>query len=82
MTETNRGYPEISFVNTDTDTLVNALVKSYEKFTGRTLYPADPVQKFILWIADIMIQERILIDESAKKTVPRYAQGFFLDSLA
>lgn len=82
MTETNRGYPKISFVNTDTDTLVNALVKSYEKFTGRTLYPADPVQKFILWIADIMIQERILIDESAKQNVPRYAQGVYLDSLA
>ena len=82
MTEQNRGYPEISFVNTDTDTLVNALVKSYEKFTGRTLYPADPVQKFILWIADIMIQERILIDESAKQNVPRYAQGVYLDSLA
>ena len=82
MTETNRVYPEISFVNTDTDTLVNALVKSYEKFTGRTLYPADPVQKFILWIADIMIQERILIDESAKQNVPRYAQGVYLDSLA
>ena len=82
MTEQNRGYPEISFVNTDTDTLVNALVKSYEKFTGRTLYPADPVQKFILWIADIIIQERILIDESAKQNVPRYAQGVYLDSLA
>ena len=82
MTETNRGYPEISFVNTDTDRLVNALVKSYEKFTGRTLYPADPVQKFILWIADIIIQERILIDESAKQNVPRYAQGVYLDSLA
>lgn len=82
MTEQNRGYPEISFVNTDTDTLVNALVKSYEKFTGRTLYPADPVHKFILWIADIIIQERILIDESAKQNVPRYAQGVYLDSLA
>lgn len=82
MTQQNRGYPEISFVNTDTDTLVNALVKSYEKFTGRTLYPADPVQKFILWIADIIIQERILIDESAKQNVPRYAQGVYLDSLA
>ena len=82
MTMQNRGYPEISFVNTDTDTLVNALVKSYEKFTGRTLYPADPVQKFILWIADIIIQERILIDESAKQNVPRYAQGVYLDSLA
>jgi phage-related baseplate assembly protein len=82
LTQQNRGYPEISFVNTDTDRLVNALVKSYEKFTGRTLYPADPVQKFILWIADIIIQERILIDESAKQNVPRYAQGVYLDSLA
>lgn len=82
MTTQNRGYPEISFVNTDTETLVTALITSYEKFTGRTLYPADPARLFILWIADIIIQERVLIDESAKQNVPRYAQGVYLDSLA
>lgn len=75
-------YPDISFVDTNTETLVNNLIVSYEKFTGRTLYPADPARLFILWIADIIMQERIIINESAKQNVPRYAQGDYLDSLA
>lgn len=82
MTEKVRGYPNISFVDTDTETLVNALIRSYEKFTGRTLYPADPTRLFILWIADIIIQERVNIDFSAKQNLPRYAEGEYLDSLA
>lgn len=82
MTSRNRSYPDISFVNSDTDSLVNALITSYEKIVGRKLYPADPTRNFILWIADIIIQERILIDEAAKQNVPRYAEGVYLDSLA
>lgn len=78
----NRKFPDISFVDTNTETLVNSLIASYEKFTGRTLYPADPTRLFILWIADIIMQERIIINESAKQNVPRYAQGDYLDSLA
>jgi phage-related baseplate assembly protein len=35
-----------------------------------------------LWIADIIIQERVIIDTAAKQNVPRYAEGVFLDSLA
>ncbi|MBD5117631.1 MAG: baseplate J/gp47 family protein [Clostridiales bacterium] len=82
MTENVRQYPAISFVDTDTETLVNALIRSFERFTGRTLYPGDPVRHFILWIADIMIQERANIDFSAKQNLPRYAEGVYLDSLA
>ncbi len=82
MTENVRQYPAISFVETDTETLVNALIRSFERFTGRTLYPGDPVRLFILWIADIMIQERVNIDFSAKQNLPRYAEGEYLDSLA
>ena len=78
----NRKFPDISFVDTNTETLVNNLIMSYETFTGRTLYPADPARLFILWIADIIMQERIIINESAKQNVPRYAQGDYLDSLA
>lgn len=74
-------YPDIEFVDTDTETLVNELISSYEKFTGRTLFPADPVRLFILWMADIIIQERVIINESAKQNVPRYAEGDNLDSL-
>lgn len=82
MTDNARGYPDIEFVDTDTERLVNALIQSYEMFTGRTLYKADPVRLFILWIADIIIQERVLIDFSAKQNLPRYAEGKYLDSLA
>lgn len=82
MTMKIREYPDIHFVDTDTETLVNALIQSYETFTGRTLYPADPARLFILWVADIIIQERVNIDFSARQNVPRYAEGEYLDSLA
>lgn len=75
MTTNNRGYPEISFVDTDTATLENALIQSYEAFTGRTLYPADPARLFILWVADIIIQERVNIAPYSLKSV--YKDFFF-----
>lgn len=77
-----REYPDISFVETDTETIKNALIRGYETLTGRTLYPADPVRLFILWVADIIVQERVNIDFSAKQNLPRYAEGEYLDSVA
>lgn len=82
MTQQVRSYPNIEFVETDTDKLVNTLIQSYEIFTGRTLYPADPARLFILWLTNIIIQERVNIDFSAKQNLPRYAEGEYLDSLA
>ena len=82
MTTKSRTYPDISYVETDTETIVNTLIQGYEKIAGRTLYPADPARLFILWIADIIIQERVNIDFSAKQNLPRYAEGEYLDSLA
>jgi phage-related baseplate assembly protein len=78
----SRSYPDINFVETDTDTIKDSLIQAYELITGRTLYPADPIRIFILWVADIIAQERVLINESAKQNVPRYAEGEYLDSLA
>lgn len=77
-----RIFPEIDFVDTDTQKLVNDLIKSFELFTNRTLYPADPIRLFILWIADIIVQVRAIINQSAKQNVPRYAKADKLDSLA
>ncbi|MCL1788864.1 MAG: hypothetical protein FWG33_00725 [Oscillospiraceae bacterium] len=68
----NRIFPEISFVDTNTERLVTALIRGYERIADRTLFPGDPVRLFILWIADIIIQERVIINESAKQNVPRY----------
>lgn len=74
--------PEVEFVDTDTEALVNKLIAGYEETTGRTLYPADPVRAFILWLASILVQERVQINESAKQNLPRYAVGKNLDSLS
>lgn len=74
--------PKVEFVDTDTEKLTNKLIAGYEGLTGRTLYPADPVRIFILWIASIIIQERVQINESAKQNLPRYAVGENLDSLS
>ncbi|MCX4326460.1 MAG: baseplate J/gp47 family protein [Lachnospiraceae bacterium] len=74
--------PEVEFVDTNTESLVNKLIAGYEQTTGRILYPADPVRAFILWLADVIIQERVLINESAKQNLPRYAKGQYLDSLS
>lgn len=74
--------PEVEFVDTDTESLVNKLIAGYEGITKRKLYPADPVRAFILWLADVIIQERVLINESAKQNLPRYAVGKNLDSLS
>ena len=41
MTTKSRTYPDISYVETDTETIVNTLIQGYEKIAGRTLYPAD-----------------------------------------
>lgn len=73
---------DIEFVNTDTEALVNKLVAGYEEFMGRKLYPADPARAFILWLASIIIQERVYINESAKQNIPRYATGENLDIIS
>jgi len=74
-------FPEISFVDTSVEPLLTSIVLAYEKITDRTLFPGDPVRLFINWIADIIIQERVIINNTAKQNVPRFAQGDLLDSL-
>jgi len=85
----DRKYPDIEFVETDTETIESNLIALYESLVqqvpGRErykVYPASPERIFISWIASIIVQQRVLINETAKKNVPRYADGEYLDSLA
>lgn len=85
----DRKYPDIDFVETDTETIESNLIALYENFVqavpGRErykMYPASPERLFISWIANIIVQQRVIINETAKKNVPRYADGEYLDSLA
>ena len=82
-----REYPDIEFVETDTETIENSMIAlfelMYQEMTGKKkkVYPASPERLFIAWAASIVIQQRIIINETAKKNVPRYANGKYLDSL-
>ena len=84
----DRSYPDIQFLETDTETIESNMIALYELFMrekGRKdykMHPASPERLFLSWCAAIIIQQRILIDETAKKNVPRYATGKYLDSLA
>ena len=85
----DRKYPDIEFVETDTETIESNLIALYENMVqqvpGREhykVYPASPERLFISWVANIIVQQRVIINETAKKNVPRYADGEYLDSLA
>lgn len=84
----NKEYPDIEFVETDVETIENSLIAlyelMYEEMTGKKkkVYPASPERLFIAWAAAVIVQQRVLINETAKKNVPKYAKGEYLDSLA
>lgn len=83
-----REYPDIHFLETDTETIESNMIALYELFmreNGRKdykMYPASPERLFLSWCAAVIVQQRVLIDETARKNVPRYATGEYLDSLA
>lgn len=73
--------PEIEFVETDIAETVANLITTYEAVSGRTLYQADPVRLFLLSVAQIIVQQRVLINQVAKGSLLRYARGAMLDHL-
>lgn len=85
-------YPDIEFLETDTETVISNMIALYEetqKAAGRDNYkvrPASPERIFISWMAAIIVQQRTLINDIAKMNVPRYAAKSenedYLDSLA
>lgn len=85
-------YPDIEFLETDTETVISNMIALYEEMqraAGRDNYkvrPGSPERVFISWMAAIIVQQRTLINETAKMNVPRYAAKSeneeYLDSLA
>lgn len=88
----NIKYPDIEFLETDTETIISSMIALYEQMqreAGREKYqvrPASPERIFISWMAAIVVQQRTLINEIAKMNVPRYAAQSeneeYLDNLA
>lgn len=72
---------DYKFVQTDSESVLNEMVSKYEELTGHTLLPADPDKMFISWVADIVVQERALINYAANQNIPSRAKGENLDAL-
>lgn len=74
--------PEYQFIPTDTDTVVALLVAMYETMTGTTMQPASPEMHFVRWVANVIIQERVLNNYTGNQNIPSRAEGKNLDALA
>lgn len=72
---------QYQFVSTDTGALVSSLVAGYERITGTSVHPASPEKLFIQWVADIIIQERIINNYTGNQNIPSRAEGENLDAL-
>jgi len=73
--------PEYQFISTDTEALVSKLISAYEAMTGISVQPASPEKLFILWIADIILQERVINNYTGNQNIPSRAEGANLDAL-
>lgn len=73
--------PEVSFVETNPETIKAEIISRYETAAGRTLATADPIRIFLLAVADELIQQRVLINMSAQSNLLSYATGEYLDAL-
>ena len=73
---------EYQFIPTDTREIETQLVAMYETITKTTVHPSSPERLFIQWMANILIQERVLTNYTANQNIPSRAEGDNLDALA
>lgn len=73
--------PEITFIATDAEAIVNEVTHEYEKQSGREIAQGDPVRQLLLAFANIIITQRNLNDETGKQNLLRYASGGNLDHI-
>lgn len=71
--------PDISFCDTDTAKIEAAGITMYEGITGRKLYPGDPERLFLEGLLALISQQRVIIDQTGKMNLLRYAVKDFLD---
>ncbi|MBQ2616631.1 MAG: baseplate J/gp47 family protein [Synergistaceae bacterium] len=72
---------DIVFAEKDPDTITKEIISLYEASSGRTIARADPVRLFIDAIILAIVQQRNIIDHSAKMNLLAYAEGEYLDHL-
>lgn len=73
--------PSLTFADADPDKVVADAIATVESILGRSLARADPLALFVKSLCLIILQQRLLIDQSAKQNLLAYATGDYLDHL-
>ena len=73
--------PDIDFVIKDSEKIKAELIRDFEKASGRTLYPGDPLRLLILTFAKYFALLQNNIDLSAKQNLLKYADNGFIENI-
>lgn len=73
---------EYRFIPTDPEDIIIWITSVYEEIMGVTVRPASPERRFIRWMADVVVLERVLTNYAANQNIPSRAVGENLDALA
>lgn len=73
--------PDVSFAPQSTAEIEADVITAYERLTGVTLQPADPVRLFLESLAYTLSVQNGLIDLAGKQNLLAYARGAHLDHL-
>ena len=71
--------PEVNFLTTNPETLLNDFVSTYEELEGRKLADADPLKLIFSACASVITKQNIKINDSARQNLLYYARGAVLD---
>lgn len=71
--------PEINFLETDAQVLLNEITTVYENFEGRKLAQADPLRIIFLALASFITKQNVAINDAAKQNLLYYSRGDVLD---
>jgi len=73
--------PPVDFTGKDPAEIEAAIITTYEAIAARKIYPGDPVRLFLEAVAAIIVQQRVLIDFSAKQNLLFYSEGNYLEQI-
>ena len=76
-----RDLPRLSFAERSPALIESNIVKTVEGLLDRKLARADPLRLVLLSVEAIIVQQREIIDQSAKMNLLAYATGDYLDHI-
>ncbi|MBK5073218.1 baseplate J/gp47 family protein [Budviciaceae bacterium CWB-B4] len=73
--------PDVVFAETDAAKTEQSILTLYEGITKTVLYPGDPVRVFLTTLSAVINQQKVIINETGRQNLLRYAKGIALDHL-